>query len=321
MTKVLLLITALTLGGNLSAQHLHLPTARLVIKVIDEDRRPVENANVTLAFGNASVKGTTDAAGLFAGEDPCGVAGIGSRIQKDGYYLSSAPIPKFTELDTNLNRWRPWNETFVTILRPITKPVALYAKRVQTDIPVLGRPCGYDLEAGDWVTPYGKGKRNDLVFSIRKSVNDMRNFDAQGEMTFANPRDGMLAASMAETGKTSVFAWERQAPEDGYGQTSHLQNTWMSATGGKPILSFKNPDREWEGYFFRVRTVEQDGRIVSANYGKIGGGIEIEPRDSTTCMIVFTYYFNPTSQDRNLEWDPKSNLFGSLKRDETPRAP
>jgi hypothetical protein len=87
------------------------------------------------------------------------------------------------------------------------------------------------------------------------------------------------------------------------------------------MQNFKFGNNKWEGYFFRVRTVEQDGKIVSARYGKIRGGIEVDPRWSSTCSVTLTYYFNPTPNDRNLEWDMKKNLFGGLTDMETPREP
>ena len=37
--------------------------------------------------------------------------------------------------------------------------------------------------------------------------------------------------------------------------------------------------------------------------------------------FVFTYYFNPIPNDRNLEWDTKRNLFSGLTDMETPREP
>jgi hypothetical protein len=325
MTKTIILLTLLAAAINVNAQvttqHFELPAAKVAVRVIDENQQPIENANVSLGFGDMAVKGMTDVRGLFTGEGRCGVAGIGSTITKDGYYLGSAPIPKFSEIDTNNNQWKPWDETYTAILRPIGKPVALYAKKVQTDIPVLNQSCAYDLEAGDWVMPYGKGMKKDLIFFIHKDIKNVQNFDAQGEVTFANPLDGLQETSISEIGKNSVFRWDRQAPENGYEPKFQLQNTWLSDSGQKPIRSFKFNDREWEGYFFRVRTVEQNDQIVSAYYGKIRGGIEIEPRESSTCKITFTYYFNPNPNDRNLEWKMKNDLFGGLTDTETPREP
>jgi hypothetical protein len=303
------------------------PQAKLTVQVIDEDGKPIPDVNATCIFGGqydvqstiVKATGHTDVAGLFTAQGY--TDGMFScMLRKDGYYGSSPAIPKYGNA-TN-GQWLPWNPTLVTVLRPIGKPVALYAKKVQTTIPILDKPCGYDLEAGDWVTPYGKGVKKDFVFTIlQKEVMDSGNFNAQGELAFANPLDGLQEASKLENGSNSAFKWERLAPENGYEPTFHLQNTWWKNLGQKPIRNFKNIDKEWEGNFFRVRTVEQVGKIVSAHYGKIRGGIEIEPRESKTCTIMFTYYFNPTPNDRNLEWDTKKNLFGGLTDMETPREP
>ena len=69
-----------------------------------------------------------------------------------------------------------------------------------------------------------------------------------------------------------------------------------------------NPNRN---YFFRVRTVKNDeGNIVSAYYGKIYGD-----------FMQFSYYLNPTPNDRNIEFDPKQNLISSLDALEQVSAP
>ena len=64
-------------------------------------------------------------------------------------------------------------------------------------------------------------------------------------------------------------------------------------------------------YFFRVRTAkDHEGNIVSAHYGKIYGD-----------FMQFTYYLNPTPNDRNIEFDPKQNLLGGLQSFEQVSAP
>ena len=122
--------------------------------------------------------------------------------------------------------------------------------------------------------------------------------------------------------QNSIFHWERFAPEEGYNGSA--RNIYFvnhdPRSGQKQEKNFDVWKRD-QGYFFRVRTVKQEGQIVSARYGKITGDIGIDPRDSKTCMIMFTYYFNPTPHDRNLEWDTKKNLFGGLTDMETPREP
>ncbi len=75
---------------------------------------------------------------------------------------------------------------------------------------------------------------------------------------------------------------EQEAPKDGYQSTSSQTQT-------------TNPKRN---FYFRVHTkLDENGNVVSACYGKIYGD-----------LAQFTYYYNPTLNDRNIEFDPKQNL-------------
>jgi hypothetical protein len=61
-----------------------------------------------------------------------------------------------------------------------------------------------------------------------------------------------------------------------------------------------NPNRN---FYFRVRTkLDENGNVVSARYGKIYGD-----------LAQFTYYFNPTLNDQNVEFNPKQNLLSGLQ--------
>lgn len=112
-----------------------------------------------------------------------------------------------------------------------------------------------------------------------------------------------------------MFKWQREASETGYQPilTTHFAR--------KPGSGFEKSASEEQNYFFRVRTVERDGRIVSALYGKIKGGLPLAPSNSKTCKIKLTYYLNPTSLDRNLEWDTQRNLLAGPTEVDTPREP
>ena len=60
---------------------------------------------------------------------------------------------------------------------------------------------------------------------------------------------------------------------------------------------------------FRVRTKYDDkGKVVEAFYGKIYGDIAMGWSYQGVSSASFLYYFNPTPNDRNLEWDRKNNL-------------
>ncbi len=50
--------------------------------------------------------------------------------------------------------------------------------------------------------------------------------------------------------------------------------------------------------------LDANGKVVSAHYAKIHGGFEW----FISGKVRFQYHFNPTANDRNLEFDPSRNL-------------
>jgi hypothetical protein len=99
------------------------------------------------------------------------------------------------------------------------------------------------------------------------------------------------------------------APEEGYVTKLEFER---ERTQTKIM---KSREMEKEQYLiFRVRTItDKSGKISSANYGKIYGPIEYG-RMGAQHRLLFSYYFNPAANDRNLEFDPSQNLF-NWKRD------
>jgi len=311
----LVAFAALWVGG---AEPFDTPIARLTVRVRDEEGTPVSGAKVTFTFRNARtgngvpVTGLTNATGEFAGEgssDPK----VGGRIQKDGYYSSGFPFVPFR--DAQDGHWLPWNPTFETTLRPIGNPVALYAKRVQVEIPDLDRPCAYDLERADWVAPYGKGRISDFVFTARRHSHDNANYAVSVTLTFSNPFDGITKTALPAVGRYSFFKWPREAPDRGFDGSVGME---MQVSSTSVTQNFEDSD----AFFFRVRSVNSGGKLAAANYGKIRGGFRLDAINAKkTCIVIFTYYLNPESLNRNLEWNPKKDLLAELKDEERPRDP
>jgi len=301
------------------------PLARLTVQVRNEDGEVVSGAKVQINFRerlsdrDARVVGETDRQGKFAGEGYSDRR-LGATVTKEAYYDSGAGWTIFK--DPLVGKWQPWDPVAEVVLRPIGKPVPLAVKRVRTHVPVLDVLCGYDLQKGDWVAPYGKGAQSDFTFKVSRDYKDWFNFTVEAQVTFPQQLDGLLRMKAPPYGRNSVFCWERNAPETGYVAPHAIRFVNHDPrTDRQPERTF-DPNKEREqGYFFRVRTVEENGKIIAANYGKITDDIGIEPRDSKTCQISFTYYFNPASLDRNVEWDPKRNLLPGLTFEETPQSP
>jgi hypothetical protein len=193
----------------------------------------------------------------------------------------------------------------------VQNPIPLMAKKVTRDwvspvqLPAFGRPVGYDFEVGDWVAPYGRGRVGDLLFQLDGQTTNLGGeYDTTLRIEFSHAKDGFILIKPIEG---SELKMPYLAPTDGY--RSNLIRRQSRIKDG--IKEFPVRDKIIEDkcaedyYFFRVRTiVDEDGNIVSANYAKVQRGFEW----FVSGEIKFQYHFNPTPNDRNLEFDPKRNL-------------
>lgn len=308
--------------------------AQITFKVVDDFGQPVKGMEIAMAtFARWAPKdqgfgedisdiytGQTNEQGsvTISGKSLRGIFSYGPRAHP-GYYRGGGGEYKFST-KTNV-RWEPWNPTIELVVKPIKSPIPMYAYHVSgnpasfCEIPVLKRAIGYDLMAHDWVSPYGKGKISDFIFELDKDFASAKLFNSSLAMTFSNKGDGISAMKIPlNTG--SQLRLPRYAPEDGY-QTELFKK--MGRESGKAICAGTSED---QNYFIRVRTVlDEQGRIKSALYGKIYGDIVMDPINSKTAYLFFTYYLNPTPLDRNLEFDPEKNLFKNLSSSEVVRSP
>ncbi len=201
--------------------------------------------------------------------------------------------------------WQPWNSKITVFLKEHRNPIAMDAKKVDTVFPVQGKLIGFDLEEGDWVASYGQGHRSDFVLRYIATYDGPQTFLKRMELAFSNAKDGLQVFSLD---RSSEFMSVYDAPESGYDPTISFER---ERTRIKIVKS--NELGEDQYLVFRVRTVtDKEGKIISANYGKVYGPIEYG-RMAEQHRLKFTYYFNPTPNDRNLEFDPDKNLFEKTK--------
>jgi hypothetical protein len=260
------------------------------VKVIGEDGNPIAGADVSAqydvqrpagsdqpTFGD--VRGLTDSNGIFVASHTDSSWNLGVIAEKPGYYATHTGWQfYFTD-----KRRHP---SFTLMLKKIGKPIQMYAKSVNLGVPVFNKPVGFDLEAGDWVAPYGKGATTDFVFTVTNSTI---------VVNFPNARDGIQGFTRDWSQGVSGLLSSNEAPAEGY--QPEYEQTHMP-----------NPNRI---YYFRVRTVlDSQGNVLSTHYGKIYGD-----------FMQFTYYLNPTPNDRNVEFDPKQNLLGGVKSFEQVQSP
>ncbi|MBL9129573.1 MAG: hypothetical protein JNG86_00125 [Verrucomicrobiaceae bacterium] len=297
---------------------------QITLAVTDDESVPLEGASVTThvldtwkpsssgGFGQEIYERpvvVTDKEGKAVLKASTSRANLVLTGSKPGYYDGSAGYKSATTLG---DRWQPWNPTIPVILKRVRNPISLIAKKVSPDYgqytPLPADKAAYDLELGDWTVPYGIGRTADLVFEIRgKTDRPGQNYDTTLTLSFSHPQDGLVYVERPKD-RGSMMVMPYLAPDNGYQSQKSWRklriNTEVIKGGYKEgkLLDETKPD---EDYFLRLRTkLNEKGEIVSAHYAKVQGsflwGME--------GYIKFQYHFNPTPNDRNLEFDPKRNL-------------
>lgn len=311
--KILLIVLLINLLPSVEAFAFTLPTGKITVKITDKSDNPIEGMPVLVGFpvpakahrgiSGVAVKGFSDANGFFVAEHES-MDYVNYVVEKQGYYKSSG---RFNFGRSKSGKWQPWNPTVELVVRKIENPVPMYArntKQSKIEIPESGKEIGFDLIAYDWVSPYGKGKIADFIFKLEKQYVDDRNFSSKLIITFTNKFDGIQV--IKENLKYgSEFKLPRFAPEDGY------QKELIKFYKRRPGKFFEDNFEEDNNYIFRIRSEVEDGKLVRAMYGKIQGDIKQALLRSKTARITFKYYLNP-DYTRNLEFDPKQNLFRDL---------
>ncbi|MCX6948632.1 MAG: hypothetical protein NTX39_03070, partial [Opitutae bacterium] len=286
------------------------------MRVVDDEARPVTEAHAGISFvmyrqgTDVENDGMTDKNGFF-GANGAAKHSVYIEANKPGHYEARVDrLPKDKDLD-------------LTVVIPrIIQPIPLYARRADAVIPTQNEWLGYDFEIGDWVAPIGLGKVTDIRFKFRnefkgwrlsdknmvhsRQVNststeeEIRNFygkwDGELEISFPAAKEGLFEELRFL--KYSQLKLPHRAPLEGYGPTwRYTDNSYSPPT-----------TREQVGFFLRTRVkLDAQGNIISAHYTKIMGDIRLAAQGS----LHFTYYFNPTVNDRNLEFDPTKNLFST----------
>ncbi|MCF8056077.1 MAG: hypothetical protein K9K37_05510 [Desulfocapsa sp.] len=286
------------------------PTLKITALVLDENTVPIEETDVTVWYmlpdksgigtDDRADKGKSNKEGLFTSSGESFMPQVTIDVQCEGYY-GSGKIVKFESRSKLFNRWEPWNPTVEVMLKKKRSPVPMYIKYIEaTTIPILNSIVGYDLEKGDWVSPHGDGAINDLIFLCQNKYENFTNAETSCEISFSNQKDGFQEYQF-NNNDLSYYKWPFEAPTEGYNIKN--MNKWMSVH--LPRESYKSNYQENTNYLFRVRTeVDENGNVVKANYGKLKGDIRVYKK----AQVNFFYYYNPDGT-RNLEEDPKRNLF------------
>lgn len=301
-----------------SCQEIPSRSYKITTEIVDETGKPVQDAVVQSSkhelipnspipqSRSVRVDALTNQNGiaeinLISVQAPGGVA-----IAKDGYYLTTA-----------LANWEhpdgfegAWSAQIKSIIKPIKNPIPMCASSMTGDrviiLPEMNKNYGYDLQLADLVEPNGKGKRSDFLIRIEGEYKNAKQARLTAVIHFIDRDDGVIEFLTTDREKGSILLGDYEAPNQGY------KNELNINFDSSDIKA--NYSRTQDGnYYFRARTTrDASGDIIQSNYGKIHGNFVLWaiPVDQGGVAQIswIASYFNPTPNDRNVEFDTKRNL-------------
>jgi hypothetical protein len=262
------------------------------VKVVDDTGLPIVDAKVFMNFllpeGSNNYIDLSNNNGIVQKTRP-GVLRVVFLVTKDGYY------------DARLEGARGSQEVEI-VLRKKENPIPMYARKSEIHDPkekFADEWVGYDLILGDYVMPHGKGVYKDFEFKYKYEEFGFWNYRFDLEIRFSNYGDGLIEFKPKDS--SSKFKSDYLAPDSGYMKSSKYYR-YRAGNGASPETNLD----DFRNYYFRVRSkIDENGNLVSALYGKLYSEF---PK--------LHYYLNPNDNDRNVEFDPKQNLFFNLPQKE-----
>lgn len=281
-------------------------TIEIDLRVVDSTGSPVEGATVNVGLSQKesgkfkSHSGETDTNGNWRVEANCSNL-IHIRVMKEGYYETRIKRHLFSVDHADVNRringrrWSPWEQ--IVVLKEKRKSVPLIAKGGKHHIPISETPVGFDFSRGEIIAPLEVGRAADILFQYSfQTTNNTGHCSLT--LSAANPDDGMI---ILRTDEWSALKTVYEAPVDGYLSSISFERDWAGRTFSK------REELDAEAYIvFRCRTKrDEEGKLITAHYGIIHGPLDFGQygKDDKEGVMIFRSTFNPTPNDRNLEWN------------------
>ncbi|MDO5319170.1 MAG: hypothetical protein Q4G65_11120 [bacterium] len=332
-----LVSVAISVAGAVRAD-----TAKIGALVLDaETRQPVEGVAMTGHFemsnGWLAWKGSatpnmvdveTDREGRCRASARTNMGRAGWHVEKvpEGYYRPVHGGWWEFKRKNLLGVWQPDDAVSTVLVQRVGHPIPLVGRSVHGDIVTparvdligkAGGRLGYDFLRGDWLPPVGRGETADVVFvreppvelgMVKDELSERtgRSYRQRVTMRFPGKDNGIVEAGTPDYSVPRI----RTAPEGGYGPGLDFEYEVDKAL--EEVRRF-HPGK---AFAFRIRARrDEQGRLVEAYYGKIYGGLEVEGARGAVKGTYedmgeprFSYFLNPASLDRNLEWDQKTVL-------------
>ena len=291
--------------------------AKIIYRVVNDEGTPVANTTVYGQWQNDYPRRTwketftTDINGEFVAKGKVG-GRFGFYVRKDGYYLSSTGLNFHCREGVSPlvkdGKWQPYGEHRTLVVKRIKNPVEMRFHNWGMGgcrAPATNVWVGLDFEMGQWCKPYGNGKHDDVMIRFGGTIVDDFTWDTKTEISFTNvPYAGfyMMQKDMFSTMKT---CYEAMTNDSAYAERT-ITLTSKGRRGIPPNKETTDKIASDKYLVFRTRCIiDENGRIVSAHYGKISGDFR-----GSLQLIFFTHnsyadeagiYFNPTPNDPNLE--------------------
>jgi hypothetical protein len=281
--------------------------SKFTFQIKDSDGNAISNATIKVGFEMLTerwnhITGNTDSNGTFIAES-ISQWQVSARISKAGYYDSIWEL--FLARDNESvsgDRWLPWKPMIPVVLREVRNPIPMFVKHFDGVLP-NGATAGFDCEVGDFTVPFGKGQVSD--FTVMCKGSGVPGTKTRHSISL-NALDLDGGFKVAKRNPDSVFKSNYLAPEQGYTMNISATMEYNSKSGvsGSPVF-------QGDEYLLFKSRIQRDpnGKIMSANFGKFYTEIKFIRGVGEFVGVSFLYYFNPTPNDRNLEFDGKTNLF------------
>ena len=280
----------------------------LNFKVLDEKGLPIEGARVVTVVETEESRSRwhgspkhdryvaiTDSSGEAVSRVKSHDGDFRVYLTAEGYYEESDTTNRFAASYDMMQKHYVFSEkekSLMYVLRKVKNPIKMKTSHsLKWRIPLKQGVYPFDLEIGDWVAPRGKGRTTDLeivynqaeVTETNKICSGLLRFPCGGAYVRAKHNSRSFPSDYeAKTNEVYVAEFPFEYYFDKTGNSKHV---------GKNIL------KDSQYFVFRVREKrDNEGNVVSANYGKIYGQLK-----TFGCLFFEKGFFNPTPNDTNIE--------------------
>jgi len=282
---------------------MNLPFGRSIgvtFSVVDDRGTPVPEARIKGYFNDPrkSNDAGTHYDVLTNDRGVCKVKGVGysfteCTVKKMGYYSSRYHL-RLKENDKSVSK-------LTVVLKKIRNPISMKVRNIDFDLPSKEQYYPFDLDIGDLVEPYGKGKKANIYIYYYGQHKDIFTGESSFRIKVSDSNQGLKLMSFDDY---SQFKTVYDAPVNAYTNQLEFQS---KRTKTERLVDSKIKKNEYIVFKCQNSTNEK-----MYNYGKILPDLSYWPQEDQTVKVKFTYYYNPIPNDRNLEFNPEKNLIKTV---------